>query len=133
MTGMELTDFLIARLEEDEDDARGRLAAHAGDGGPGSADPSSAAAASGGAGSPERVLAVCAAQRHVVDTYLALTAESAAAVAAGLPFVREKTLAAAESTMASMQLVAGSAYDRVLRWFAEVHAEHPDYNEEWRP
>ncbi|WP_258724978.1 DUF6221 family protein [Cellulomonas sp. NS3] len=126
---MELTDFLLARLDEDEDDARGRRAAGASAraGAPVLAGPS------GSAGSPERVLAGCAAQRHVVDAYRAVTAESAAAVAAGIPFVGVDTLAAAESTMASMQLVAASTYDRVLRWYAEVHADHPDYREEWRP
>ncbi|GEA87441.1 DUF6221 family protein [Cellulomonas cellasea] len=120
---MELTDFLLARLAEDEDDARGRLAGDAPVGTDGRRS----------AGSPERVLAACTAQRHVVDAYVAVTGESAAAVAAGIPFVGVDTLAAAESTMASMQLVAASTYDRVLRWYAEVHADHPDYREDWRP
>jgi len=58
MADMELTDFLLARIEEDENGAQGRLAAQVGDGGPGSADLSDAAAAPGGAGSPERGAAV---------------------------------------------------------------------------
>lgn len=111
---MDLTDFLLARLAEEEAGAR---AAHA-------ADPG---------GRPARVLATCAAQRHVVDAYREVTAASVASIAAGLPFVRADTLAAAESSMASVQLVAASTYDRVLRWHAEAWADHPDYRDDWRP
>lgn len=126
---MELTEFLLERLTEDEDDARRRRAARSSVSVPAPAG----AVADGSAGSPDRVLAACLSQRRVIDAYLRVTAESAATIAAGIPFVGVETLAAAESTMASMQLVTASTYERVLRWHAEVHAGHADYREEWRP
>lgn len=62
---------------------------------------------------PARVLAECEAKRRIVDNY--------------------STLRAAEQAGESVAGVATVALHRSLRYLASVFADHPDYREEWKP
>jgi hypothetical protein len=90
---MTIVEFLRARLEEDADDARRRLADDS-QFGMWELD-------------PERTLREVEAKRRMLDEY----EQSVRAVGHGL----------------------SRALYRVVFGFVEVHADHPDYDEAWRP
>lgn len=119
-----LTDFLLARIAEDEARANGALAAesnypHFGDT---AADALLGLAESEGADAaallhfgqyrPARVLAECEAKRRIVE----------AAHPRNLP-------------LDSADYLSGATYglDVALRALAAVYADHPGYRDEWRP
>jgi hypothetical protein len=95
---MTLTEFLTARLDEDEADARGD---------DGSPTPI-------GMWDPDRVLAEVAAKRAIVDM-------------AGRSFVPSDA-----------EVVPGMSPTQTMAWLnltylAALYADHPDYDEAWRP
>ena len=62
---------------------------------------------------PDRVLAECDAKRQVVDVY--------------------RALAVRRHDVGSIRWHEVSAYETVLRQLALPYADHPDYRSEWRP
>jgi len=116
---MTLTDFLLARIAEDEADARQlavdldrwdrERAANGADGTQGSIVVSTL---HGGAFDPARVLAECEAKRRIVTTYLEMTTD-------------EET--------AEFMVGESSIFRTALLDLAAIYAGHADYREEWRP
>lgn len=112
---MTLTDFLLARIAEDEADARQlevdlerwdhERAVNGADGTQGSVV---AATLRGGAFDPARVLAECEARRRIVEAFERAEANGV------------------DSEMGYGLVVA-------LELLALPYADHPDYREEWKP
>jgi hypothetical protein len=104
-----LTDFLLARIAEDEAAARHRDTVTFG-----AERRRVANEALHDPFDPARVLAECEAKRRIVDYREQVASESAAT---GVPIFEAQL----------------SAYDAALRALAVPYAEHPDYRDEWRP
>lgn len=105
---MELTEFLLARIEEDEARAGGVHTA---------ADDDLAVCV---CGYPARVLADCEAKRRIVELR-----ETAA-------YHVEQFAAAADDPFRIVYTTSLSTYDAVLRSLALPFVDHPDYRGEWR-
>lgn len=102
---MTITEFLLARIAEDEADAnRGR--SHP--------DPTTFARDNYGYlwVQPARVLAECEAKRRILDDWEALTEENDGS---------ERDRAMIDNL------------NDVMEYLAAVYADHPDYRDEWRP
>lgn len=111
---MTITEFLLARVAEDEDEARALLSEWE------ASPPRAYDAAQVGwldAGSPERVLAECEAKRRIVELRYSwnLQAERSPEPPFG-PILQAQVITA----------------DTVLRTLASVYAAHEDFREEWR-
>lgn len=102
---MTITEFLLARIEEDER-AAGSLKSDWEKYPPSVCDVAQVGYLD--AGDPDRVLAECAAKRRIVEQARAYSPESEYGDAEGWALVD------------------------VMRALATVHADHPDFLEEWR-
>ena len=112
---MTLTEFLLARIAEDEAAAQAATTSR------GSTIYTDARRGGKRAAlnhitrwDPARVLAECEAKRRIVDYRERVARESAVT---GVPLFEAQL----------------SAYHAALRALALPHADHPDYREEWRP
>lgn len=117
----DLTDFLLARIAEDEE-AAGALAAD------GHREADGRVLSVSGTGvdwpdrwNPARVLAECEAKRRIVETAVHLRAE------------QDQHFGTPVTTEVAVAIGASSAADIIVKCLAVVYADHPDYREEWRP
>ena len=105
---MTLTEFLLARIAEDEGVARANM----------TGGPHGTSYRRGVGGSllvpPARVLAECEAKRRIVA-------------------YREQAVREHDVLNLPLTEVRTITYDAVLRALALPYADHPDYLEEWRP
>lgn len=114
MPGMELSEFLLARIAEDEESARAASSVL-----PSGPDPSYVSLADGllrmqQRFDPARVLAECEAKRFVIDALRGYEPSDEWGVE---PDIGKRANNAAGA----------------LRRMALPYADHPDYDEEWRP
>lgn len=110
---MTLTEFLLARIADDEAEAADMLASWDGDLG----DPDATPFVQWG----NRVLAECEAKRRIVEWCGFITTCATH---------RAPVISCRECEAAEM----ASGYDeRVLEFLALPYADHPDYRPEWRP
>jgi hypothetical protein len=74
---------------------------------------------------PTQVLAEVATHRRILDAYIS-TARDAA---------RDATLSTDAGLPVAAALQTGRllAYDDTVRWLGAGYADHPDYQQEWRP
>ncbi|WP_454043875.1 DUF6221 family protein [Cellulosimicrobium sp. Marseille-Q8652] len=107
------TEFVLARIAEDEDAAR---AAGPDDGG----GDATGADAHRARWSPARVLAECAAKHRIVEL---------AHEATGY----DMTVDLERSSSARVQSGVSFVGDRILEELATAYADHPDYDDAWRP
>jgi hypothetical protein len=105
---MTITEFLLARIAEDEDDAR-----HADRGFRVVGFP---------AGTPAHVLAECEAKRRIVE-FAAGASNDRASVISEFAVGRQQEAA----------MWADDPGEKILRALAAVYSDHPDYDESWRP
>lgn len=117
-----LTNFLLARIAEDEQNATalakelGRWGRERALNGPdGSQGSIAVTAIEGSASAPERVLTECEAKRRIVDLHQAVWAGDG-------PVTYNSRLEGQQW-----------AYERGLRALALPYADHPDYDKAWRP
>ncbi len=102
----DLTEFLLARIVEDEAECRREIADGYGGDQHESGWPSN------------RVLADCEAKRRIVACAVAAKSRATRAVEMDWPSV--------------VRLAAAVAYEDAMKFHALVYADHPDYREEWR-
>jgi hypothetical protein len=116
-----LTEFLLARIAEDEDVARlvespvTRGLATINVGGDSGRRP---VAVSIG---PARVLAECEAKRRIVDTYVKLVSNPE----------HQRITSKGSVDYSDSGLVIDHLFEDVLQPLAQVYADHPDYQQEW--
>lgn len=107
MSNVTLTDFLLARIAEDEEVAQ-----------PGGlSEDSNAWHAPDGAWYPSRVLAECEAKRRIIEMHPQTR-----------QYVDDRTLGDGEPRIVDL----GLDLPAELLVLASVYADHPDYRQEWR-
>jgi len=123
---MTLTEFLTARLDEDEERA-GSGWSHDGDGRWERTDEGQSIL------TPRAVLAEVEAKRRIVNDYLACLGTNPGTSVAGHPVATAATLPVLEVAASTVQRGAAIAFERVLRDLALPYADHPDCDPGWKP
>lgn len=112
-TALTLTDFLLARIAEDEYHYGPLLSKRL--------ETTLEPARTWLEAARKRVLAECEAKRKIIEAFTALDGEALAAMRAG-----------SVDAAALAQVAATALQEHAIRPLASAHADHPDFRPEWR-